>query len=410
MLRRLIRGAGWVALGTAIGQGTALAATPYLARVFHPAEFGALAMLTSVSNIALAAACLRFDLALPSATTREAPALLRLCIVSCLATAAFTWAVLLLLPHLPFGERPAAVPPFSVPLVVALCVFLVGTYQAAAAGLLQRGAYRGVGTLRLSQGVTFSALSAGTPLGLLWAHALSFTLGVVACWRSLRSAPASQADAVREAARRHKALPLVSLPGALLDVAGYSICVWTLTSAYGLTQAGQYSQIQRLIGAPLMLLSISLGQVLLRQSAELAHVPAEMRQLLLKTLSLLVRMALAGLLFLALAGEPLLGWLLGPGWRVDREFVLLIAVAVFVRACVSPLSSVLITLRRFDLGLAWQALYFAAAATLLPAVAFHQTPTVFLRFYAVHECVLYGVYLWFIRRAIVQPTCAESSV
>ena len=69
------------------------------------------------------------------------------------------------------------------------------------------------------------------------------------------------------------------------------------------------------------------------------------------------------------------------------------SVAVFVRACVSPLSAVLITYRRFGLGLLWQGLYFTSALLLFPRVATALSFEHFMLFYAAHETVLYGLYL-----------------
>ena len=56
MITRLFRGAGAVAAGTAAGQGTVLFITPLLARQYSPSEFGSLALLLTVSNIATALA------------------------------------------------------------------------------------------------------------------------------------------------------------------------------------------------------------------------------------------------------------------------------------------------------------------------------------------------------------------
>ena len=47
MLKRVFERTGAVALGTGIGQGLLLLATPYLARHYTPAEFGTLALLTA---------------------------------------------------------------------------------------------------------------------------------------------------------------------------------------------------------------------------------------------------------------------------------------------------------------------------------------------------------------------------
>jgi O-antigen/teichoic acid export membrane protein len=133
----------------------------------------------------------------------------------------------------------------------------------------------------------------------------------------------------------------------------------------------------------------------------------------LKRLLKRVFLSLAGIaggvmLLVVLVGEPVLGWLLGPQWRVDTAFVAPIALAVAVRACVSPLTTVLITLRRFDLALRWQVSYFVSAALIFSLAAHGLSISHFVLVYAVHEAVFYSLYLLLVRAAVQSP-CAASS-
>jgi O-antigen/teichoic acid export membrane protein len=236
----------------------------------------------------------------------------------------------------------------------------------------------------------------------------SFAAGLIGVWRAAR-APAREETGWRDVAGRYRKFPLYSLPGALLDVVGYSVCIWVVASFYGQRAAGEYSQIQRLIGAPLMLVSISLGQILLRHTAELAGDVTELRRLLHRLLRVMGVAAAAALLVLALAGKPIISAMLGPRWHVEHETVVLLGAAVFVRACISPLSSTLITLRRFGLALAWQAAYFCSASLLMPLVASRVGLGGYVRFYVLHELAFYGAYLYLILSAVRALPCAESS-
>ena len=374
-----------------------LLATPLLARQYSPADFGLLALLMTVANVSTAAACLRYDLTLPSAQPREVRGLL-ISALGCsavLGVAATVAAVVIA-----SGEwgQPAA-DLFNHPWMIGCCVMLVGGFQATTAWLLHRGDYSSVAWLRFSQGAVFIGLAFVPVIGLGWAQALSFAGGLLALSR-VRRAPKRDEATWRECARTHRQFPLVSLPGALLDVCGYSLCIWIIDLSYGHDVAGNYSQVQRLIGAPLMLLSISLGQVLLKHTAELADNLPALRQTFRRLFGLMGAVALAGLLGIALFGEPVLRALLGTQWSVNREFAVLVAVAVFVRACVSPLSTVLITLRRLKLGTYWQAAYFCSAVILMPLVASRFEFADFLRFYVLHELIFYSAYLWLIFGAL----------
>jgi O-antigen/teichoic acid export membrane protein len=396
MIATLIRRTGGVAVGIAVGQGLVLLVTPYLARHFPPAAFGSLALLLTISNLSTAIACLRYDLALPSSPENETRGLLTTALLVAAGMGAFAAALLSIPAVGAMVARSAAVP--QLPLLVGACVLLVGWHQATCAWMLRRGAYGGVAGMRLSQGAGFSALALVPGVGLLWAHVLSFGAGVIGVGPTLGPRRAGELSP-GQALRVHHKFPLLSLPGALLDVCGYSVCIWVIATFYGTSMAGNYSQIQRLTGAPMMLVSISLGQILLRHTAELDSRNGELGRFLSRMVKMLAALAAACLLLLWLFGEPVFSRILGSNWRVDRLFITLVAVAVFFRACVSPLSSILITLRRFKIALLWQVIYFASACLLLPFVASRITFEHYVAFYALHEAVQYSLYLYLISLA-----------
>jgi O-antigen/teichoic acid export membrane protein len=284
-------------------------------------------------------------------------------------------------------------------MVVAGCVLAAGIQQAVIGLFTQARNYAGIAAIRLSQGTLFSAMAMFPGIGLVAAHALSFLATVPSAARRFTRTPPS-VNGLIDTAKDHRAFPLQSLPGAVLDVVAFSICIWTVTFAYGSHDAGQFSQVQRLIGAPLLLISMSMTQVLLRITADQVQHPLAMRRLFrqIGVGALLAGTALVCVV--AIAGESALRWILGSGWTVDPGFILPIALAVTVRACVSPLSSILVTLRRFDVALLWQAAYFVCAATTLGLAAFHLEFRDFLVIYAIHEVVLYAAYAFLIHRCV----------
>lgn len=384
-------------MGTALGQGVVLLATPYLARHYSQETFGALAVLMTITNISTAAACLRYDMAMPACEEAEVRGLFLVTLVSAFGTAALAFAATELAMQLGFmhGHLEGR----GWPPLVGACVLLVGLFQATNGYYLRRGSYRLLSVTRFSQGGLFAALAIVPGIGLLWSQALSFAGGLLGCVGILGTHGAASND-VLPAAKRNRGFPLLSLPGALLDSCGYSVCIWVIASEYGAKAAGNYSQIQRIIGAPLMLLSMSIGQILLRQTAELAGDRQGLVRFLLRVLGALSVLALAALLALWWLGEPLFRVALGRGWLVDRSFLEPIALGVFVRACISPLSSVLITLRKFRRAFFWQLSYFCSASLVLPLLAHHLVITEYVIAYAAHEVVFYTFYLILIVTAI----------
>lgn len=398
------RSAGLLAVGTALGQGAVLLSTPWLARVYTPEDFGRLALMLTVSNIATALACLRYDLALPAARDELARPLRNVAMLATLACALLIGTGIVVWQAAAPGALPS---PLDQAGLIGLCVLLVGWQQASVGWFIRLGAFSRVALMRVTQGLGFVALALLPGAGLAWAHALSFGLGLASLIGVKAPAPADEAGLLT-AAKQERSFPLVGLPGAALDVVGYSLCVWLVTGAYGVEGAGEYSQIQRLLGAPMMLLATSLGQVLLRHTAELRHDGEALRHTSRRVLCSLGGAALLLVAGVGLIGEPVLKAVLGERWRVDTGFVLPIAASVAVRACVSPLSTLLITLRRFDLALCWQAGYFVSAAAVLGIGSRALPLTDFVWLYFVHEALQYAVYYLLIQYAI-KKSCAASS-
>lgn len=390
MLRTVLKQASGLGLGTVIGQGLVLAGTPLLVRIYGPASFGVLALVMTATNISVATGCARFDLALPSADDDDVPGLAWLCTLvgataAMLAALAAMVASAWLSPGGAWGEI------VHRPLLVASSVFFPATYQAASSVLLRHNRIRAMAMLRASQGAIFLALALIQGVGLLWAQALSFAPGCLFLAAALVRLTGVKTT-IGDVATRYRSFALLGLPGAVLDVVGYSLCIWIVTAAYGTAGSGELSQVQRIVGAPLMLVSMSLGQILLRQSVALRDDLPRLRQLVLRLIGLLGAGAFGALVLIALVGERFMDLFLGGKWDVSTGFIVALFAAVFVRAAISPVSVILATFRRFDLALRWQLLYFVSAISLFSLASHTLSLTGFVAFYAVHEAVLYLVY------------------
>lgn len=390
MLASVLKRAGGLGVGTAIGQGIVLAGTPILARIYSPASFGALALLLTVANISIAIGSARFDMALPSADDEDVTGLAQLCVLIA-AGLGVTVACLSSLIAFFFPVSGALGEVLTQPVLLGICSFSAAAFQSVSSLLLRHGNIRGMAALRGVQGLLFVALALIAPVGLLWAQALSyapavlFLPGIFSTWGSKPGFTAI--------AKKYRTFPMLSLPGSVLDVVGYSLCIWIVTAAYGASSSGEWSQVQRIVGAPLMLMSISLGQIMLRSSAELKDDSVRLQRLIFHLLILLGTGAAVALLVLAFVGQPMLKLLLGDKWNISSTFIVALSAAVFVRASVSPLSAILATYRRFDLALRWQVTYFISAAFLFTLVSLTLSFHGFVIFFAIHEVILYLLYL-----------------
>jgi len=390
----ITRNVGLVALGTAVGQGSIVLATPFLARIYTPTEFGELALYLTVATYAAATGCLRYDLALAAAPKTGAAALFRLCVASALGTGAIAWAVAKL-PWRAWTDSTLATVTER-PWLLALTVVAVALYQMVSSEFVRAGEFARLAWLRGSQGALFAGTALLTAVGLVVALPVSFAAAALLISRRVSRATLRE---VVTAARRYRSYPLLSLPGALFDALACSAAVLVISASYGISEVGQFSQIQRFVGAPLLLVSASLFQVFLRQSADQYQAGRSLTPLLVQVGSRVAGLVAGVMVAVVALGEPLLGLLLGAEWRVDRYFLVTVVGALALRVCVSPFSSVLFTTGRLRSLFAWQLAYFLTAFTVLPLAAGRLGFDQFLAVYLLHETVLYALYLALIVRA-----------
>lgn len=390
MFLKLLKRAGWVTAGNVVGQALVLVSTLWLARMYSPSEFGIFALIIIVSNISVALSNLRFDVAIPSSSENEYLGLTALAVFSNVFSASIVTLSLVVSNEI--GIISSELVKNSSPLIFAT-ILTSGSFQTLSAKLVREEKFRLLGLIRGAQGLAFVAFASIPAVGLLWAQALSLAWGLAIFPVALKAVQQLGFRNIASLLRRQWKLPLFSLPGAALDVIGYSMVVWVLMSAYGASEAGTYSQLQRLLGGPLMLISISLGQVLLRQTVDHAGDPELMHSLLSKVLFGMIGLLVLVLIAVLIAGAPVLEAILGDQWVVDPMMAVFITIAVGVRACISPLSSALITLRRFGVVLTWQVIYFSSAVILFPLMAARLEFKSYVVFYALHELVLYTLYL-----------------
>ncbi|MGZ6298751.1 MAG: oligosaccharide flippase family protein, partial [Parachlamydiaceae bacterium] len=198
---------------------------------------------------------------------------------------------------------------------------------------------------------------------------------------------------IRSLGIRFRDYPLLLTPTSLLDAVALAVPVFFISTAYGLEATGQYTQIQRLIGAPLILAGVVVGQLFLKQSAELFRNGESSRPLVWKSIGALSVVALIMMAMLFIAGEPLCKMILGDAWRVDMKFLIMVATPFLFKSVISPVSTVFITHNKVGSGVKWQISYFISTITVLYFASRYVIFDSFLIIYAIHEAIHYSVYL-----------------
>lgn len=344
--------------GTMAGQGLVLLSSPLLTRLYDPQQFGAFAVFAAMAGICAVNASLRYEFAVPVMQEENDAATAALLAMLSAASTAILLAVLVAL----FGERIAgwvAVPELATWLwLLPPAALLWGCGSALSYWSVRRGSYRVNGMNRTLQ----LGMQAGgqVALGLLGAGVAGLIVGymlgyVVRFGHFLSRLPAierqlligSQPGELRRVARLSWRYPALALPSSLLQAICDLAPVLLVAALYGPASAGWYGLSQRIMAAPIKILSEAASQVFLGEARGLDR--QRLHRFFLRTLALFSGLGLLGALPLLFFAPPLFVLLFGPEWREAGVIVQILMPLYLARFVVFPISQLLYILDRQDL-------------------------------------------------------------
>jgi len=393
----LAAGTGWNAAGLVGGQAIVLAATPLLARTYSPAEFGLYAGFYAIASVLYVVAGLRFEIAVPNVAEHDAGHAALLVLLASWACALVGAVVLAAGAAGTLGEILGSP---KLPWLLLLVLLFAGAAQTRVYLAVRSGDFRINALYRLLNPSVFVLAALTLPaLGLIGAYVLGLAVAVPFLWACRREVGRSVSGALA-VARANVSAPTRLLPAALLDASAVALPVVFIGSIYGASPAGEYSQVQRLAVGPILLLAAAAAHPIHSLASRLMQSGDPLWPVFRTTVASLVAVGLAWSALVAAAGSPALALLLGPQWRTDEGFVLIILVSALARFVASPASAMLLALGRHGTLFLWQAGLFVWVVGVLPQVAQAVSFDEFLRVFAAVESVFYGIYLIIVALAV----------
>ncbi|MET7834372.1 lipopolysaccharide biosynthesis protein [Micromonospora sediminicola] len=398
------RGVISVAAGSAGGQLLALAAAPLLARLYRPADFGHLTVVTALAVTIGTVAALRFEMAIPLAEREAvARALVTLGLVAVCATGGLGSVLVLLTGDevARWFDQPELAPWLWVvpPSAAAMGVVLVLNQLA-----VRHRRYGAIGRRNLFQsaGVVVTQIVAGVAGLRTGGLTLGFGFGqVVAAVVLLRDAgrrgAAVRADhgprRLLAVARRYRRFPLLMAPSGLLNILGTQLPVLLIAFWYGSTVAGWLGLTQRVIAMPAALVASAVAQVYLAEIARTAReAPAGSRRVFVSASRKLALIAAVSALAVVVGAPMAFSLVFGPQWHSSGSFAQAMAVFMAAQFIASPLSQTLVVFERQGLQLAWDVGRLVAVAGTVSLVALlGGSPLTAIWAFGVAGALAYGV-------------------
>lgn len=346
--------------GSVVAQVSAMVATPFVARLYSPSDYGVLGVYSSILSVTYVAAMLRYEFAVPIAKTdSSAVNLLALCFT--LATVAATLGGTALWQ---FGSV------FGVPAVLSrlawvlpLGIMATCVYAALTNWSVRRHDYGLIARTKVTQ--TLGMITAQIAMGLTKFGALGLILGYIvgqgggigSYFRRLISRDARLLRSVSprnviQSASEYRRYPQYSVLAALLEAATSSVPYLFLSATYGPVVTGCYTLTERFVVAPVNMLSMSISQVLIGELAEYGrNRPEAIREVFstrLRYSALLGSLIFLGTFFVL---PPAMPFLFGQRWAPVSSCLRLMAPAYAMAFIVGPYGCTVEVLQRQDLHL-----------------------------------------------------------
>lgn len=335
---KFVRNVFAVATGIAAAQAISLAFMPFLTRLYGPEAFGALAAFTAILNIITPLATLGYANAIVMPKTQEgANAVARLSLVSAVIASSVALIVIYA-----FQEQLASLAGLSsepnllylIPTSLVLVALLSVANQAA----IREGLFKAksssyvASTFIMNLGKLGAGYISATGITLIIFLIISNLINYTMLMARVPKVGAFDfrqwfgISGIRKAAFEHKDFAIYRLPQSMLNAAAVGLPVILLTNYYGSSAAGYYSLTTLILGAPVLLLGQSVGEVFYPKITNAIRQQASNSlQLVIKATLALGGVAIIPFGTVMLFGPDLFAFAFGEQWKTAGEYAQWIA-------------------------------------------------------------------------------------
>jgi O-antigen/teichoic acid export membrane protein len=271
-------------------------------------------------------------------------------------------------------------------------------------------AYRAISRLSIAQAtlavissVTFGSLgfiSHGQLLTQIGVAAVTATVLVYNSDVNLKDFPWKISGKKLAIMKRFKSFPLMNATTSLLDGATVYAPIFILGRYYPESVVGSFALMNRVINAPLSVVSQSLAPVYTREVAERLRTKNGAEHFVTRVAVLLLAISIIPCLALVLFGEQLFAMIFGPPWLQAGVYASILAPSIFLKFIVSNLSTVFASTGHNSLAAFWKITAFVTTLGVLPLATRDVNPTSFFFSLGMLDIGLYTLYIGLIRRAL----------
>lgn len=375
---RFARGVSLLVGGTASGHLVTVLSAPILTRLYHPEDFGLLAVFAALMSIISVISSLRYQSAIMLPENEEeanALFLLSLLIIVVMVT-------LTAIPVALFPEKIASL--LNAPALadylylVPVGIFFIGVFHAVNVLAIRNKEFTALAKTKLSQSVaTIMIQLAGSPFGtlaLLTGQVAGHATGSLSImfrilrgrWQQLVSIKPST---ILMVARRYKRFPLFETWTALFNTVGAQLPSILFAILFSPAVAGIYALATRVLSAPMQLLGQAIADVFFSNATQASR-EGRLGELAAMIHSRLAHIVMPPVLILLVDGPEIFAHVFGPKWQQAGVFAQWFAPWLYLVLITSPLTSVFTVMNKLGTGLMFESMTLVVRIVAIIAGAY----------------------------------------
>lgn len=387
--------------GTSIAQAIPIALSPILTRIYTPDDFGLFALYTGLAAILSVIATGRYELAimLPSNEMDAANIVKLSSLISCI------FSLIILIIVIFFGVE------ISILLgeveirnwlyLLPASILISGIYQSLNYWFNRKKDFKRLAKNRVIQSGFTATIQ--IPLGLVKVGGLGLLLGTLLgqCitlislikqaikenseyFKNLRS------SSLLKLAKRYINFPKFDVPTTVLDVGASQAPNLLFTSFFSASFAGFYFLTQRVLQAPITLISASILDVFKEEAAHSYRETGNSKKIYLKTLKTLILLTVIPSFLLFIFIEDMFLFFFGNDWKDSGTFAKILIPALALRFIVNPLSFMIYIAEKQKANLILMTLLFFL---IVLSFCLFNTPERVVYGISISYCFVYFIYL-----------------
>lgn len=362
-----LRQVSLVAGGTVIAQTLNVITLPLLSRIYSPADFGVMAVYSSVVAILTELAGLRYYLAIPLPKhTRYAHALVCLSFIIQIAMVSLLTIILFFAGDYLF-EKLSLEALIRYKYLIPVGLLTIGGYNIVSQWAIREAHFATLGKTKITQAVggASAKIALGAlglrPFGLLCGTIIGQCGGIGALLSCLlrktgQHIRITKKDIFRVLIRYRK-FPVYSTMFGLLNTAGVYMPQLFLSACFSTEVTGLYSMAVMLLHVPSIFVDQALGQIFLQRASTAKH-NGSLHIVALKAYSLLWKLSCFPILFISIFAPWIFAIALGEEWVNAADFSIMLAPWIAVAFVFSPMSSMYSIQDRQEKAFITEIIYF----------------------------------------------------